>query len=122
MNKSPHIAALNCEDQPVLCNAWSAATGSIYIFDVLPEPAPVDVYWKRMNMTTTTSKDIIDLWSKGNKDAFELIEGDSWFHPVNGKLATFGVAVPLGYVFWVLNVIPSWAMMLIVSFLSRSMM
>ncbi|KAM7206352.1 hypothetical protein V8F33_000638 [Rhypophila sp. PSN 637] len=122
LKKSPHIAALDCEEYPVLCNAWSAGTGSIYVFDVLPEPAQTEVYWKRFNLTTVTSKDIVDLWTKGSKADLSRIEPDSWFHPLTGKLATYGLAVPLGYFFWILNVIPSWAMMLIVSFLSRSMM
>ncbi|KAK3315370.1 hypothetical protein B0H66DRAFT_343106 [Apodospora peruviana] len=119
--KSPHVASLNCDDQPVLCNAWSASTGALWIFDVLPEPAPTDIYWRRLNLTTTTSKDIVDLYTKGDKkEDFKLVEG--YFHPINGQLAQYGLAVPLGYFFWALNAIPSWGMMLIVSFLSRSMM
>ncbi|KAM7208500.1 hypothetical protein V8F20_001181 [Naviculisporaceae sp. PSN 640] len=122
LSKSPHLAALDCEQDPVLCNSFSAATGSIYVFDVLPEPAQTEVYWKRFNLTTVTSKDIIDQWNKGSKADFNHVEPDSWFHPFTGKLANYGLAVPLGYFFWIMNVIPSWAMMLLVSFLSRSMM
>lgn len=122
LSKSPHIAAVDCEEEPILCNSWSAGTGSILVFDVLPEPAQTEIYWKRFNLTTVTSKDIVDLWTKGSKADLNYIEPDSWFHPLTGKLASYGLAVPLGYFFWVMNVIPSWAMMLIVSFLSRSVM
>ncbi|KAK3684228.1 hypothetical protein B0T22DRAFT_484006 [Podospora appendiculata] len=118
--KSPHVAAINCDDEPVLCNSWSASTGALWVFEMLPQPAPVDVYWKRMNLTTTTSQDILDLYAKDDKKDFYLIKG--YFHPFDGQLAQYGLAVPLGYFLWIMNVIPSWAMMLGVSFLSRTMM
>ncbi|KAK3946440.1 hypothetical protein QBC46DRAFT_369784 [Diplogelasinospora grovesii] len=117
---SPHVAYLNCDDQPVLCNAWSATTGALWIFEMLPPPAPVDVYWKRLNLTTTTAQTLLDFHAQDAKKNFHLIDG--YFHPVDGLLAKNGLAVPLGYFFWVLNAIPSWGMMLVVSFISRAMM
>lgn len=113
------MAILNCEDQPVLCNSWSAGAGYIWAFDMVPEPAPVDVYKRRLNMTSTTSDDLVTLHSTGKK-SFELI--DSWFHPFNGKLAEFNLAVPVGYALWAFSLIPNWAFMLIVSMASRTFM
>ncbi|KAK0705385.1 hypothetical protein B0H67DRAFT_558005 [Lasiosphaeris hirsuta] len=122
--KSPHLGRVDCDDQPVLCNSWSASTGALWIFEMLPSPAPIDVYWKPFNLTSVTGQDLQDLYAKttkeGNKEDFRLIT--SYFHPFNGVLADYGAAVPIGYALWALNVLPSWAMMLIVSFLSRSMM
>jgi hypothetical protein len=114
------MAMVNCDDQPVLCNSWSAATGTIWSVDLLPPPAPVEIYRKRMNMTTTTDQSYVDLYNKGTKEGWDY--NDSYFHPFNGVLAQNGVAVPLGYLFWIFNIIPNWAMMLIVSLMSRRMM
>ncbi|KAI1780862.1 hypothetical protein F4818DRAFT_19251 [Hypoxylon cercidicola] len=117
---APHTALLNCEDQPVLCSAWSAPVGAIWIFEMLPEPAPIDIWTKRLNMTTTTSDDIVTLQTEGYKSSAKLHDG--FFHPFNGPLAKYGVATPVGYVLWFFNLLPSWAFMVLVSFFSRNMM
>ncbi|KAK0634519.1 hypothetical protein B0T17DRAFT_586306 [Bombardia bombarda] len=117
---TPHVAYLDCDNEPILCNAWSASTGALWVFEMLPAPAPIDVYWRRLNLTTTTSQDLLDLQASGSKDSFHLIDG--YFHPFDGVLAKNNVAVPLAYALWGLNAVPSWAMMLIVSFLSRTLM
>lgn len=121
MPNSPHLGYLDCDNEPVLCNAWSASTGALWIFDMVPKPADIDVYWKPLNLSSTTSQDILDLHAAG-KEKFRLITSDAYFHPFNGFLAKNNLAVPLAYAIWALNVIPSWATMLIVSFVSRSMM
>ncbi|KAF4126360.1 hypothetical protein GMORB2_0096 [Geosmithia morbida] len=113
----PHMGLLNCEDQPILCNAWSAGVGSIWAFDMLPEPAPVNIYKKRLNLTSVTSDDIAAL--QGNRDQFVLLE--SFWHPFNGKAAELGVAVPLAYTLWLFNLLPNWAFMLAISMFSRTM-
>jgi hypothetical protein len=120
VRKAPHMGYLDCDNEPVLCNSWAATAGSLWVFEVLPPPAKTDIYVKRLNLTTTTSKDLLDLYALENKEQFHLHDG--YFHPLDGILAQYGLGVPLGYVFWVLSVVPSWAMMLIVSFVSRSLM
>ncbi|KAK0706372.1 hypothetical protein B0T26DRAFT_789311 [Lasiosphaeria miniovina] len=120
LSKSPHVAMINCDDEKILCNSWSATTGALWIFEMLPAPAAIDVYWKRLNLTTTTSQTILDLYVNDDKKAFYLI--DSYFHPFDGVLAKNDLAVPVAYLLWGFNAIPSWAMMLFVSFFSRSMM
>ncbi|KAI0181622.1 hypothetical protein GGR52DRAFT_46215 [Hypoxylon sp. FL1284] len=117
---SPHTALLNCEDQPVLCSSWSAPVGAIWIFEMLPEPAPINIWTKRFNMTTTTSDDIVALQQDGYKSSTRLHDG--FFHPFNGPLAKNGFGAPMGYVLWFFNLLPSWAFMILVSFFSRSMM
>jgi hypothetical protein len=125
----PNLAAVNCDDAPVLCNAWSANAGGLWLFEVsAPPPAPVEIHTKRMNLTTVTAQDIVDAYgsaaaaSNKTEAGWNRFDPNGYFHPTEGKLARLGLAVPLGYVFWALNVIPSWGMMLIVSFLSRTMM
>lgn len=117
---TPHMGVLNCDDQPILCNSWSANVGNIWAFHMLPKPAPVDIYKKRLNLTTVTTDEIVQLQEAGNKEDFVLLE--SFWHPFNGKAAELGLSIPLGYLLWVFNLVPQWAFMLIVSFASRSMM
>ncbi|AEO71750.1 1c6da8ab-e137-4869-8442-15a840e93508 [Thermothielavioides terrestris] len=121
---SPHLGYVNCDDQPVLCNSWSANTGGLWLFEMLPAPAPVDIHTWRLNLTTTTAQDIVDAFKAdkaGPETRWRKYDSNSYFHPFDGKLTRWGLAVPLGYVFWVLNVIPSWGMMLVISFISRRM-
>lgn len=88
---------------------------------MLPEPAPIDIYIKRLNLTTTTPDTIVDLFQK-RADKSEFKKKDGYFHPFNGELAQYGVAVPVAYLLWGLGVVPSWAMMLGISFFSRTVM
>lgn len=116
---APHMATLNCDEQPVLCNSWSATPGSIWAFEMLPPPAAIDIYRSRLNLTTTTSDELVALHTDGTKKMTPL---DSWFHPFNGKAAELGLAVPFGYAMWAFGLVPNWAFMIIVSMVSRSMM
>ena len=117
---APHLAYLDCENQPVLCNSWSAGAPALWIMNVAAKPAPVDIRILSLNTTTTNVKTFTDLHSTRSWKEESLYEG--YFHPFDGQLAQFGLAVPLGYVFWVFNVVPSWIFMIAISFLSRSFM
>ena len=136
----PHTALLDCDAQPVLCNAWSASPGYIYVFDVLPEPAKTDVYFKRLNLTTTTPATIEALYDATRESkvlVHEDVEGapavgspaspsfrllDGYFHPLDGILAVNGLAIPIGYALWILSIVPNWLFMVAVSFISRTVM
>ncbi|RYP53196.1 hypothetical protein DL768_001789 [Monosporascus sp. mg162] len=117
---APHIAMLNCDNQPVLCNAWSAPAGALWIFEILPAPAPVNIWTKRINMTTATSDDFMKVHKEGHREVAKIHDG--FFHPYTGPLAQYGLSIPIGYVLWLLNAVPSWAFMVGVSMLSRRMM
>ncbi|KAK4135668.1 hypothetical protein BT67DRAFT_440558, partial [Trichocladium antarcticum] len=117
--QSPHLGYVNCDDQPVLCNSWSANAGAVWIFELLPRPAAVDVYSKRLNLTTVTSQDVVDAYIKRDEVKLNKVEG--YFHPFDGFFAQNGLSVPVGYALWALNAIPSWGMMLVVTFISRTM-
>jgi len=119
----PNLAILNCDNQPILCNSWAAGPPSLYIFSI-PSLTLMDaqtpLYIQSMNTSTTTPETYVELWKTGSykeKDAYE-----GYFHPVDGPLAKFGVSVPMGYVLWVFSLVPSWAFMIIVSFVSRTLM
>lgn len=117
---APHMAEINCDNQPVLCNSWGGGPPSLWILQVLPEPAPVDIRTFHLNTTTTTVQTFKEYHATGSWKAKELYEG--YFHPFDGPLAKLGLAVPIGYFFWIFAVIPSWLFMIGVSFLSRSIM
>ncbi|KAI1822377.1 hypothetical protein F4861DRAFT_541058 [Xylaria intraflava] len=117
---SPHMALLNCDNQPILCNAWSAPVASLWVFEMLPEPSPIRLFTKRLNVTSTTSDDLVKLQNGGYKTV--ALEHDNFFHPFNGVLAQNGLSTPVGYILWVFSLIPSWAFMIFVSFFSRRMM
>ncbi|PHH70428.1 hypothetical protein CDD80_6014 [Ophiocordyceps camponoti-rufipedis] len=117
---SPHMAYLNCDDQPILCNSWAAATANIWRFSMLPAPAPVEVHKSRLNVTTTTPATIAARREPDNKADWVLV--DSWFHPFHGKATELGLSVPYGYVLWAFSLLPNWLFMIVVSFASRRMM
>lgn len=117
---APNLAYLNCENQPVLCNSWGAGPPSLWIMEVSAPPAPVDVRVQRLNSTTTDVKTFTDLHATKEWKALKLHDG--YFQPFDGPLAQYGVAIPLGYVFWFFNIVPSWLFMVMISFLSRSFM
>jgi len=118
--KAPSLAILNCDDQPVLCNSWGAGPPNLWIMDVRPEGSPVDIRIVGLNTTTTTAKTFTDLHTTKSYKQKPVYEG--YFHPFDGVIAKNGLALPVGYVLWFFAVIPSWAFMVGISFLSRTMM
>lgn len=119
---SPNLGYINCDNQPVLCNVWGAGPPSLWIMEVLPPPAQVDIRVKGLNATEgeTTVKSFVDLrtsqeWRTKPKFA-------SYFHPFDGPFAQYGVSVPIAYVLWVFATVPSWVFMIGISFLSRTIM
>jgi len=117
---SPHLALLNCEDQPILCNIWGAGPPSLWIMEVSAPPAPVDIRTFYMNSTTTNVKTFTSLHANKSWKDKPVYEG--YFHPFDGPLAEYGLATPFAYVLWVFTVIPSWLFMIGISFISRSIM
>ena len=117
---APHLAYLNCDNQPVLCNSWGAGPPHLWIMEVAAKPAPVDIRLLPLNTTTTTVKTFTDIHA--TKSWKEKTPYEGYFHPFDGQLAKLGLAVPIGYVFWVFAVIPSWLFMIVISFISRNIM
>lgn len=117
---APHLALLDCDNQPVLCNSWGAGPPHLWILEVSTPPAPVDIRLVSLNTTTTTVRTFTDLHTTQSWKEKPLYEG--YFHPFDGPIAQFGLAVPIGYVLWALAVVPSWMFMIGISFLSRTFM
>jgi len=117
---APHLGYINCDNQPVLCNSWAAGPPNLWVMHVPPKPAPVDVRLINLNTTTTTVKTFTDIHAKKTWEKKTPYTG--YFHPFDGQLAQYHLAVPLGYALWVMAVIPSWMFMIFVSFISRNIM
>jgi len=117
---APHLAYLNCENQPVLCNSWGAGPPTLWVLEVSAAPAPVNIRIVPLNSTTTTVKTFTTLHS--SKSWKEKAPYEGYFHPFDGPLAQYGLAVPLGYILWVFAVVPSWLFMIGISFISRNIM
>jgi len=117
---TPHLGYVDCDNEPVLCNTWGAGAPCIWWLDVPAPPGHVDVRSKGLNITTTTSQTFLDHWA--SQDYKKLPPYEGYFHPFDGQLAKLGLAVPLGYVFWFLAVVPSWLFMIGISFVSRGIM
>jgi hypothetical protein len=122
---TPKFATIDCDEQPVLCNSWSVGPPSLYYFNIpkpladQSAPAPTVRYIPlRRNATTTETLKTLIVDKEYEKT--EPYEGP--WHPFTGDLAKYGLAVPVGYVLWGFNKMPSWLPMILISFLSRSFM
>ena len=118
--ETPKMAILNCEDEKVLCNAWGAGPGSLWIMDLLPQPSDVDIYGKRLNLSRVTSDDIVSYLDPAGRADFKLVE--TIFHPFNSKIAKLGLSVPVGYAVYYMGLVPNWLFMFALSAISRTMM
>jgi len=118
---APHTALLNCEDQPILCHSWSCPPGALWAFEILPAPNKVNVWVRGMNLTTATSDDFVQYLETVKDKGYNgtLYEHSGAFHPYDGFVANNGLAVPVGYAIWILNLVPSWAFMIGISMFSR---
>ncbi|RAL61517.1 hypothetical protein DID88_009556 [Monilinia fructigena] len=56
---APHMALLNCDEQPVLCNSWGAGPPHLWTMEVGAPGSPVPIITIPLN-TTSTTLDIYD--------------------------------------------------------------
>lgn len=121
----PNLGMLDCESEPVLCNAWAVGPPTVLHF-LLPQPladqsTPATTCRSiGLNRTTVTAPEIAAIHLQEKYKEKEPYEG--FFHPFDGPLAKYGLSIPVGYAIWGFSLIPSWAFMILVSFASRSMM
>jgi hypothetical protein len=125
--KSPALkfAYLDCETENLLCNQWSVGAPALYLFSI-PKPladqsAPVPVVrYQPLNRTSTTTETFKTLLVDNEIEKVAPYEG--FFHPFNGEIQKFGLALPYAYITWGFSKMPSWLPMILVSFFSRSFM
>jgi hypothetical protein len=117
---APRLGYINCDLQPILCNAWAAGPPSIYFMEVTHQPNPVEVHYQNLNTTTTTVKTVTEL--RSTKSYLESPAYEGYFHPFDGPLAQYGLTLPMAYTLWFFAIVPSWAFMILVSFMSRTVL
>lgn len=124
-SNGPNLAILDCETQPILCNAWSVGPPSIY-YMLIPQPLPdqskaaTEVHYIPLNRTSIKASDITELYTKKTYKNTPAYEG--LWHPFDGELQHYGADVPLAYALYYFSMIPSWAPMILISMFGRTMM
>lgn len=122
---SPYLAQINCDDDPVLCNAWALGPPAILHFQ-LPQPLAdqslpaTTVRSLQLNRTSVSAAEIAAVHTEEKYKTLEPYTG-VW-HPFDGLFAKFGLGIPFGYVLYYFSIIPSWMFMIGISFFSRSFM
>ncbi len=122
---APNLALLDCEEEQVLCSSWLARPSSLWHM-FLPRPLPdqskpaTTVRIIPLNRTDVTSADIFAIHTKELYKNYPVYEG--MFHPFDGWLQRIGLAVPVGHVLYWFSKLPSWVIMVGMSFVSRLMM
>lgn len=123
---SPKLGYLNCETETILCSAWSAGTPSVYYFEIpkvaaaSQERPATPLHVVELNVTTVTPQTIYKIHSE--KTYKESAPYEGMLHPTDGWVAKYGLMTPLGYFIYGLSVVPSWAVVLAISFFSRTVM
>ena len=121
----PRLALLDCEAEPVLCNAWAAGAPTVFHF-FIPQPLPdqstpaTTVRSISLNRTSVTATQLAAIHTEEKYKETEVYEG--FWHPFDSPLAQTGANVVLGYAVWGFSKIPSWLFMIGISFFSRTIM
>jgi hypothetical protein len=122
------LGRVDCEANEILCTAWSVGVPAVWHFltpdSALSYNAPTDVRIIRFNSSSVTTEDITSIPShSGANPRYKKYEPyTGMLHPIDSTLARFGLSMPVGYALWLLGAIPSWAMMLVISMVSRQIM
>lgn len=122
---APHLGYINCDKSPVLCAIWHAHPPTVwYIQRPIPAKdqsrAPTTVRILRLNTTTTTTQEIARIYTDKTYEKVDVYEGA--FQPFDGWMAQLGLAKPIAYVLVGVSMVPSWAFMIVISFVSRNLM
>jgi len=120
----PKFGLLDCESEPVLCHTVGSRPPTV-MHVALPRPAAdqstpaTTVRYIHLNRTTTTKGDVAALYTERKYEDTKPYEGI--LHPFDGPLKG-GLDVAVGYVLWGWSLLPTWALMLVVSLGSRVFM
>ena len=125
---APSLAYINCDVESVLCAIWAAGPPAIWYIQrpfvgqsAGQSVAATDIHIVPLNHTTVTESDIVKIYTEETWRERPLYEGA--FHPFDGWLAKAGgLNVPIGMILFGFGLVPSWAIMIGVSFASRSLM
>ena len=122
---APKLGFVHCDKSPVLCTMWATNVPSIWHVE-LPvvaadqsKPATT-IRILVLNTTTTTAMDIVKIHTEKTYEKKAVYE--SPIHPFDGWFAQYGLIVPMGYILYGFANIPSWAFMIVISLMSRTIM
>ncbi|KAI9723841.1 MAG: hypothetical protein M1828_004091 [Chrysothrix sp. TS-e1954] len=122
---APNLASLNCDDEPILCGMWAVEVPAVWAY-LIPQPLPdqssanTPLHIFPLNTTTTTTADITLIHTR--KLYLQVPQYTGVLHPFDGLLAKTNLNVAMAYGLYALAKIPSWAIMVGISFFSRSIM
>lgn len=132
---APQLGYINCDVSPVLCAMWAARpitlwhiqfpaihvhSGESSSSSSSSPSSETTVHVISLNMTSTTAEELLHIHTQKTYEAAPVY--DSIFHPFDGALAEYGVALPVAYVIAGFSMIPTWTYMIIISFVSRNIM
>ena len=128
----PRLGRVDCDASPVLCTTWFVGPPAIW-YVRLPlvaasddgskaeqSPVATDIHVLRLNASTSTAREMAELHTKSEWQGKPLVTGA--LHPFDGWAARFGLNIVMGYVLAGVNMVPSWTIMLGVSFVTRMLM
>lgn len=117
---APKLVYLDCEAETPLCNSLSLHAPSLYVFEPQSNGEPPVARYTSLNRTTTDTEKIKKLIIGNEIAEIEPYWGP--FHPFNGTMFEYGLAMPYGQVTYWFSKMPSWLPMVLISFVSRSFM
>jgi len=115
---APSLATIDADKEAILAHQLALSPPAIYHVLLSNTEDPI-VRWIELNQTAVAASDIVELHTKRTYEKTEPYTGA--FQPWNGWLAKSGLNIPLSYVMWGFALLPSWAPMIIVSLLSRTL-
>jgi hypothetical protein len=119
----PNLASIDCDSFSggYLCSLWDVKPPSIYhlSFPASGELTPT-IRFIPLNHTSVTAASLSGIHTAKAYQLTEPYEG-IW-HPWTGFLAKYHLAEPVAWLMFGMSKLPSWAPMIIVSLLSRTMM
>ena len=130
----PHLGLVDCDADGVLCTTWFAGPPALWHVVLPPRetvtedgrpqsPARRDPVARiiGVNASTVTVKGLVDV-HRARRFEEQKPLGGRWTDPFAGPLARYGVLVPVGYMFFALSKVPSWMVMVVMSFGTRMLM
>lgn len=133
--KAPKLGYINCETTPLLCSILHASPPSLWYIQ-LPAKAEEKTTIRIIGLNNTktvvndndeeehsqgtTARDIVRIHTQKKYEETDVYDGI--FHPFDSNLAKYGLTKPVGYVLYAFGLVPSWLVMIVVSFASRNLM
>ncbi|CAD6590931.1 MAG: hypothetical protein ASARMPRED_005109 [Alectoria sarmentosa] len=120
---APNLAYVNCDKQGVLCSTWMAKPPTLWHIQrpvaQADQSTPAStIHINYFNVTHSTVGDMVAIHSGKKYEEGILYEG--WFDPFDGQLAKLGVNKAVGYALFGIGMVPSWAFMIVISMVSRT--